>query len=187
MMQTGTIKRLFDRTAIRRYLRDSRGLAAIEFAMLAPMMAAVYIGAVEINHVMTLDRKVTAIASATSDLVAQQKEITTDQITDIFEASSRMIVPYDPAVVAIVVTCVIADIDTGATTVLWSDTKNGTARNPGASITVPDGLVGKGESVILTEITYSYDPIFGKFVQTGFTIDDKFYVKPRRTTSVVRK
>lgn len=173
-------------TKARIWRDDCRGLAAVEFAFIAPILITLYMGATELGHVLTLDRKVTAIASATSDLIAQEKEIDDAQIADIFTAASSMIVPYSETPVSIVVTSIQADINTGNTTVAWSDAHNGSARTPGTSITLPAGLVANGETVILTEISYVYDPIIGKIVQSGFTLEDQFYVKPRRTNAIDR-
>jgi Flp pilus assembly protein TadG len=155
--------------------------------MIFPVMVSMYMGSVEISQVLTLDRKITTITAATSDLVAQEKTIDDTMIADIFAAASSMIVPYDELPITIVVTSVVADPDDGSTTVDWSDTLNGTARTPGQTITVPAGLIGPGESLIYTEVTYQYDSIIGHFVSDGFTIDDKFYAKPRRTLKIIRE
>lgn len=174
-------------SAWRRWRSDRRGLAAIEFAMIFPVMVGMYMGSVEISQVLTLDRKITTITAATSDLVAQEKTIDDTMIADIFAAASSMIVPYDELQITIVVSSVVADPDDGSTTVDWSDTLKGTARTPGQAVTVPAGLIGPGESLIYTEVTYQYDSIIGHFVSDGFTIDDEFYAKPRRTLKIIRE
>jgi Flp pilus assembly protein TadG len=173
-------------SAWRRWRSDRRGLAAIEFAMIFPVMVGMYMGAVEISQMLTLDRKITTITAATSDLVAQEKTIDDDMIADIFTAASSMIVPYDEIPISIVVTSVVAHPTNGSTTVDWSDARNGTPRTPGQAITVPAGLVGNGESVILTEVSYQYDSVIGHFIADGFTVEDKFYTKPRRTLKIIR-
>lgn len=170
----------------RKFVEDCRGLAAIEFAFIAPVMIVVYMGAVEVSQVLTLERRITAIASATSDLVAQEQEIDNPLITDIFTAASSMIVPYDPVPVTIVVTSIQADPNTGNTTVAWSDAFNTGARTPDAAITVPAGLLAPGECVVMTEVSYAYNPIIGHVIQQGFTVEDRFYVKPRRTLCISR-
>ena len=171
---------------LRRWRYDNRGLAAIEFAFVMPFLLILYMGAAEISHVLTLDRKVTAIASATSDLVAQEKNIDNAKMLDIFQAATSMIIPYSETPISLVVTAIEADPNNGNTTVKWSDAHNGAAKTPGTAITVPAGLVEPGGFVILTEISYVYDPIIGEVIQSGFTLEDQFYVKPRRTSSVIR-
>lgn len=173
--------------SLRRWRHDIRGLAAIEFAFIVPFLLIIYMGAAEISHVLTLDRKVTAIASATSDLVAQEKNIDNNKMADIFLAATSMIVPYSETPISLVVTAIQADPSNGNTTVSWSDAHNGAAKTPGSAITVPAGLVNPGDFVILTEISYLYDPFIGEIIKSGFTLEDKFYVKPRRTRTVIRQ
>lgn len=170
----------------RKFVDDCRGLAAVEFAFIAPAMIVVYMGAVEISQVLTLDRRITTIASATSDLVAQEKEIDDTLMTDIFAAASSMIVPYNATPVTIVVTSIQSDPGNGRTKVGWSSSLNATARAKDGAIKVPDGLVAPGGCVILTEVSYAYNPIIGYIIKRGFSIKDRFYVKPRRTLCINR-
>ena len=46
-------------------------MAAIEFALIVPIMAVMFIGAVELSQAITVDRRVTQVASSTADLVAR--------------------------------------------------------------------------------------------------------------------
>ena len=48
------------------FAKDSKGMAAIEFAMIAPIMVTLLVGAVEFSQVMTIDRRVSQVASATA-------------------------------------------------------------------------------------------------------------------------
>ncbi len=169
----------------RQWFGNTKGMAAVEFALVFPVMVTLYFGAVEIGQVLTLNRKLTNIASATADLVTQETEITDDQIADIFVAASSMIVPYPSGPTQIVVTSIAAD-DDGSTTVKWSDAHNGSAKSEGAAIEVPNGLLSPGESLIMTEVSYTYDSILNHFVQNGTVLTDTFYLRPRRTNEIER-
>ena len=57
-------------TPLCRFMGDRRGVSAVEFALIAPIMVAMYLGAAELTQVLTLDRKVTSAANAVADLVA---------------------------------------------------------------------------------------------------------------------
>ena len=79
---------------IRRYLRlphaarrlcagDQRGVSAVEFAMLLPLMLTLYLGAVEISQGVGIDRKVTLTSRTVADLASQVSSISNADMTNI--------------------------------------------------------------------------------------------------------
>ena len=75
---------------LRRWRNDRRGLSAIEFALLFPLMLTIYFGAVEISNLLTIDRKVANVAGTTADLVAQAQILNDDAIADVFLAADEV-------------------------------------------------------------------------------------------------
>ena len=53
-------------------LGDCRGVASIEFAIIAPIMLLVFFGTVEFCSAVAIDRKVTLTARTLTDLTSQQ-------------------------------------------------------------------------------------------------------------------
>jgi Flp pilus assembly protein TadG len=75
--------------------RERRGVAAIEFAMIVPIMLAMFIGAVGLGQAITVDRRVTQVANSTADLVARaQKQISQTEIGDIMKVGGYILEPY---------------------------------------------------------------------------------------------
>ena len=52
----------------RRIARNNSGVAAVEFAMIVPIMFLLFVGSVEFSQAITVDRRVTQVASSTADL-----------------------------------------------------------------------------------------------------------------------
>jgi len=184
------------RNHLNRLRQDKRGVSAIEFALVLPVLLLVYFGIVGVTQLLSVDRKVTMITSATADLVAQETVIDNAMIQDIYTASLSIIEPFNSNSVSIVVTSIVADDDNN-TTVAWSHTSNGTAKTPGATITVPNGITQANTSVIFTEVAYSYNSIigqlisgvlptnsFGQMMSGTITLTDKFYTRPRNSSEV---
>jgi Flp pilus assembly protein TadG len=74
--------------------RERRGVAAIEFAMIVPIMLAMFIGAVGLGQAITVDRRVTQVANSTADLVARaQKQISQTEIGDIMKVGGYILEP----------------------------------------------------------------------------------------------
>lgn len=166
-----------------RLARDESGLGALEFALILPIMLTMYIGAVEFGHALTIDRRVTSVASSAADLVAQVEEVCDDNIDDIFTAAESILTPYTTGPLSIVLTSVVADAE-NKTTVDWSSAHNGTPRPENTAITLPTGLTQPFSSVIMAEVSYTYDPPVSETLTGGITMSETFYLRPRRSLTV---
>ena len=81
---------------VARFAGDRRGVSAVEFALLAPIMIALYLGLVEISDGIGVDRKVSLTASALANLTAQATAISSTEMSNILDASSAIVAPYSP-------------------------------------------------------------------------------------------
>lgn len=163
--------------------RDECGVSVIEFALILPVMITMYIGAVELSHALTVDRRVTSVASAAADLVAQSEEVSDADLTNIFEASTSIMLPYSATPISIVLSSVVAD-ENNDTTVAWSSAHNGSARAVDSTYAVPSGLTQPFSSVIVAEVSYAYTPPIGKIITGGINMTDTFYLRPRKSLTV---
>lgn len=185
---------------VRRFRRAETGLAAIEFAFVAPVMLLSLLGAVEVSNAMLSDRKATQVASTLADLVSQDNNVTNAEMSAIFDAGEAVLFPVTSNDVGMRVSSIVAD-GQGRTTVAWSSARGMSARGTGTSITVPAGMVAAGGSVVFAEISFSHDSTFGnafeglesmfdssidESMKSGWTMSDRFYLRPRRSLTVTR-
>jgi Flp pilus assembly protein TadG len=168
---------------LRRLFGDRSGVAAVEFALLLPIMLSLYIGGLEISDGFTIKRKVTNTTSALGDLVTRTEEISTAEMTDILEAASAVIVPYDVGNLKIKVSQVYVNEDSVAQ-VVWSAAQNDTAWAKDTTITLPDGVNLPDSFLIVTEVHYNFDPALGYVFTGSIDVSDTFYLKPRLSDSV---
>src|SRR2546421_7470955 len=111
------------RRPLRRFLRDKRGVSAVEFAMLLPLMITLYLGGVEVSSAIAVDRKVTLVARTLGDLVAQATTVNATDMTNILNAATSVVQPYSSSLIKVTVSRV--DVDgNGIAKVIWSKTKN---------------------------------------------------------------
>lgn len=171
------------RTHISRLLGDTRGVSAVEFALVAPMMVGLYLGCSEFTHGFSVDRKAMVTCDAVANLVAQNKTVSTADINNFFDAATSVMSPYSTSTLTIVVTSVAID-SSGRATVSWSKTKNGTARSVGAAVTLPSALAVPSSSLILSEVTYRYQPSIGYSITGALTLSKTTYSAPRQSSSV---
>jgi Flp pilus assembly protein TadG len=176
-------------TSLRQHLfgcvRDERGVSAVEFALLLPLMVTLYLGGVEVSQGLTIDRKVTLVARTVADLAAQATTISNSDMTNILNASTAVMLPYSISNVKVTVSQVSIDANNKAT-IAWSDTKNGTARTKGSTITLPSALNIANSSLIWSEVSYDYKPVIGYVITGTMKLTDQIYMRPRLSDSVTR-
>jgi Flp pilus assembly protein TadG len=165
---------------------DQRGISAVEFALLLPLMVTLYLGVVEISQGIGADRKVTMTARTIADLVAQTSSMSNSDMTNSLNAATAVMAPFPDSKLKVTVTRV--DIDgNGKAIVAWSDTKNGTARSKGSTVTLPAALNIANSSLVWSEVEYAYKPTIGYIVSGTLTLKDHLYMRPRLSTCVSRE
>ncbi len=174
------------RQRLTHFVRDRRGVSAVEFAMLLPLMVALYLGGVEISTGIAIDRKVTLVARTLADLVAQASSVNTTDVNNILGASAAVVQPYDDSKLKITVTSVKIDAQ-GNASVAWSDSKNGTARGVGSTVTLPTALNVPSTSLIWAETQYAYTPNIGFMITGTRNLTDQIYMRPRLSDCVLRQ
>ena len=169
---------------LRQFRRANKGISAVEFALIAPLMILIYFACIELSFMMVLDRKVTTSAASLGDLVARASTIDDDELDDIFQAT-RMIFQPNPIEDARMRISSLYD-DDGTVKVAWSDGYNMTAYGEDDVKIVPEDLVPDGGSVIFAEVEYDYESTLGYLFTTKKTLSDEFYLRPRRADYVAR-
>src|SRR5690554_6153201 len=82
--------------SIRRLFAAETGIAAVEFALLVPVMLVLYLGAVDITQGLSADRKLGQSVSTISDLVARHENpITIDELNAYFDAANTIMRPFE--------------------------------------------------------------------------------------------
>ena len=169
------------RRPLRRFLRDKRGVSAVEFAMLLPLMITLYLGGVEVSSAIAVDRKVTQVARTLGDLVAQSTALNAADMTNILNAASSVVQPYSSSLIKVTVSRVDVDPN-GVAKVIWSKTQNGALKS--GTVTLPPALNTANTSLIWAESQYTYTPTIGYVITGPITLKDQIYMRPRLSDTV---
>ncbi|RYE32106.1 MAG: pilus assembly protein [Hyphomicrobiales bacterium] len=169
-----------DLRAWRRFAGDRKGVALVEFAMLLPVMLIAYVGMTEVVQLVMINRKVTQLTSALSDLTSRVQSVSPTDIDNIFNAAETIMMPYEGGKPAMVITSLVVDAS-GVAKVCWSSQRNGTALARGTTQVIPDIYRTPSTSVIMASASYNYTPTIG-YVLTGgpYTLgENPIYTRPR--------
>jgi len=164
---------------------NNSGVAAVEFAMIIPIMAALLIGTNEFAAGVAVDRKVTIMARTLSDLTSQNTGVTDVQLTNFFNAGKGIMTPYPSTPVEGTITELFIHPTTLKARVQWS--KGIAVRNKGDIVEIPDALKIAGTYLIYSEVKYKYVPSVAWFINKvdGITLSDTSFTRPRQSLCVV--
>jgi Flp pilus assembly protein TadG len=167
--------------------RDRRAVSAVEFALILPLMLAIYLGGNELSHALTIARKVTHVTSSLGDLVTQSKKITNVDMTNILNAAASVMTPYPSGTLLKIKVSGIAIDANSVAKVAWSDALNDTPLTVNAVVTnLPAAVKTPSTFIVTAEVHYSYTPVIG-YVMTGtFDLKDQFYLRPRLSDTITR-
>lgn len=190
------------------FRREERGLAAVEFALILPVMLTMLFGMGELSMALFARSDITQITSTVADLVAQNSTMTSSDFQNVYNAGNTILYPYykgtggnKPAIRIISVNFNAASGDPGYIgTVNWICTQTGSgtfaaaapAQNSaynlrnGSNSGATTPMLSTGGSVIVAEVAYGYSSPTTRTIAGLINMTDKFYTKPRRVGQIPR-
>ncbi len=180
---------------------DRSGLAAIEFAMIVPIMLVMFFGVVEFSSAIAVERKITLTARTLSDLTSQWPQnpsMADADLINVFTASIAILYPYSPAPTKAQLSEIYVDSNKIAK-IQWSKagtvasgsnqaTLTTSTRSAGDVVTsiVPPALLMPQTYLIFSEVSYLYTPTVGYVMaKAGVNLSDVEYTRPRQGTCVL--
>ncbi len=166
---------------LRGFIASRRGVAAIEFAMIMPVLAVMFLASFDGGRAIATYMKVRATTYALAAITNQYSTIQSSDMTSIVGAAATIMAPYATTTSNPVITVSQITIGShGAATISWSYSQGGTARAQGSSITLPATALDTDSTyLILAEVSYTFTPVFGLFTPGTLTFSDNLYVTPR--------
>jgi Flp pilus assembly protein TadG len=186
-----------------RFAADRRGVSAVEFALLLPLMLTMYFGSIVITEAISVNRQVTLVASTVAEITSQFSQVASSDVTNILGAASAVLnggqtpAPFPLANAQVKLSSVKIDSTNGTpvATIAWSQALTGSGRALGSTVTgsIPSGLLtATPHSVsylIWGEASYNYTPVVGSAVWTGVngtnSMSDQIFLRPRQSTCVI--
>ena len=173
----------------RQALSDRGGAAAVEFALIAPVLILLYFGLSELSSAIIAARHTNQSSASLGDLVGQCSNINDSDVANIFSAATDILAPLPVTTLQLRVSSVIqTTASTSSTIVQWSKNPNGQSGLLGylplTPMTLPAGLTtNQGDTVVMSEAVYKFNfpvDLFNNLIK----FDDISYYKPRKSQQV---
>lgn len=170
-----------------RFADDNRGLAAMEFALCAPLLFMLFMGSYEISRYILVMLKVEKTAYTVADVVAQSSTVSLTQMNQYVSASTQIMLPYPfDSQGRVIVSSVYQTGPTPPSIVRWQYSGGGSlARTSQVGLvngaaTLPAGMIlVDRENIIIAEVYYRYEPYFTLGVLDAQDIYRTAIFKPR--------
>ncbi|MCL2713930.1 MAG: pilus assembly protein [Alphaproteobacteria bacterium] len=163
--------------ALRRLRQEKSGVAAVEFAIILPLLLLLLVGVYDICAGVVAYRKATLAARSISSIIASSTAaVTTSAVDDAFRAAGLVMDSLTGSENGLF----IYKVNAANSCLDWSYS---TPAGQQAAANPPDGLIRKGDTgfVIMTRVTYRFNPIpdklFGVF-DAALTLTGNSYALP---------
>lgn len=163
---------------LHRLWHDRKGVMAVEFAIIVPILLTMLIGCFELTYALQAEARLRTMAHGIAAIVAKQSAVDAAAMTDICTGGILMMRPFAPTGMSIAVTSVTWN--GGAAGVDWQDASCGTAAQPVVNPTAAaaDLLAENGDSAIVVQATYSFQSPTQFFLPATLTLVEQAYARP---------
>jgi Flp pilus assembly protein TadG len=180
---------------IRAFLLNSSGVAAVEFAFIAPLLMLMTFGTFEISRALMVHKRFQRAAAMVGDLVAREGQIgsTPAEASTILDgmliSAEHVMEPFSSTPLQIAITQLRASpADANITKVEWAWSYHSAAiANCGDLKSMPDqNMISKGDAAIVVEATYTYTPLLANIapgIAQSMTWSDTMTYSPRAPKS----
>ncbi len=162
---------------------NRRGIAALEFAVVAPTIIVALLGGYQLLDAVTVFRKLTDTTVQLANITAQYTTMSQSDVTTVLDASTTIMEPYSTAPISIVLSEITTDAN-GNATVTWSKALQGTALSAGSTVTMPPGFDNPSTSYILVQSNYAYTPTVGAAFIGPIPMTKQVVMLPRASASI---
>lgn len=183
----------------RRFIAARCGIAAVEFALIMPVLLILFLTCFDAGNAIAVYMKVRSatytLAAVTNTYGTGNDAISSADMTAITAAAGAVLAPYSSTPTVVTISQIKATSNTSAK-VNWSHSLNGTALTAGNTFTLPSNLAndacGSGDYssskacyLIYSQVSYTYTPTFGAFLTGPISLSDSLYVTPRISQCII--
>jgi Flp pilus assembly protein TadG len=172
----------------RNKIRDCRGAALVEFALIVPILILLFMGTFEATRVVRTMMKVSNAAQAYANLVAspQTGGLSSSDLTNFCTGAQLVMTPFDGTLFS----AAVASLSSGdgvTWTQVWHDTTHcgsGVSTISGTSLASGITPTSTGDAVVVVRAQYSYTSPVVDILPGSQTLSDTAFSRPRANTAV---
>lgn len=165
------------------------GMAAVELALFAPLLAMLLLGGYDLSRFISIRSGVDKVGFSVADVTSQYKELPEAKLNDIFRATGASLPTYVSGTNGVTVLSSIYLNASGVPKVRWQCTSSPSNTtftyasrigSEGGNADINAALLADvNDNVMVSEVFYFYKPIFSTFFKKEFKIYTSSIYRPR--------
>lgn len=165
---------------LHRWRRGTRGLAALEFALLSPFLAVLIFGILELSLRFRAADEFHRFVQQTGDMLSREEELFSEDLDAVYAAAAEIMKPVSLAGGLEMDVASIGFTPDGSPEQLWQRARGGTAVP--FDVTEAAGLGAPGESVLRVSARFRYATPLSDMLSLGpLEMGHAVYYRPRVT------
>lgn len=170
----------------RRLRRDDGGSILFETAFVLSVLTTMTLGGLETARYVLLHQRMDRVAASTGDLITRAQALTAADVDNVFDAVEHVAKPFNLGTSGLAIVSSVSRGATGPAVINWQRNGAGTYAagsrigTPGGAPSLPPGFaIGPGDSIIVTEVYYTYSPWIFKDLISPTEIYYSSFMRPR--------
>ncbi len=166
-----------------KWLKDEKGMAGVEAAMIFPMMLVLLVGVFDGGNAILANQKTVRASQVVADLIARSGNATDDDISEAIAAGELAFAPLPTGSYGIDIVSIRFDEDANSE-IVWRETQN-IAGVPDA-LSAVTALQEPDEGVVMVTVEYEYNPLFIGFVFDVINMRETAFSRGRNAPVITR-
>lgn len=167
---------------MKRWIKAEDGLAAVEAAMVFPIMLVLLVGTFDMGRAILTNQKAIRASQVTADLITRARSVTMADVEEAVDAGELALMPFPTGSYGVEVISVRFDEDS-VPEVVWSEIRGSIAPDPNVLNDVLS-LAAPNEGVVVVNVEYDFEPLFAGFVIDQIPMRETAFARGRKSAVV---
>lgn len=168
---------------IKKWWRDESGLAAVESALIFPVLLVMLLGTFDLGNAILANQKSIRASQVVADLITRETSVDDASVNEAIEAGRLALSPFNTENFGVDVISIRFD-DEGAGEIVWRETRGMSAYDDALVDVV--ALSEPNSGVVMVLVNYEFVPSFGEFITGHINMSERAFTRGRRSGVVCR-
>ncbi|MGI9392909.1 MAG: TadE/TadG family type IV pilus assembly protein [Parvibaculales bacterium] len=164
-----------------------KGIAAVEFALIAPILLVIFLGLVDIVQLLRMNYRLARVAETGADITSRCMSVNNSYMAMIMDAARAGAAPINLRAVALTISVLEMQANNTKGKIVWSrKTGTGSGRMVGEELDIlpTSTAISDGDHIVFAEAEYVYQGLLSSFFMGDVTLNETALFFPRFSDTI---